>query len=275
MDRLPFMLQNAIETACGQFRIINYTIHGDSDKARISIMFTNSESKQIKRKSKSTANRDNKRMKEFNESYLTEDNVSSDNVDRSTVIIEENVSDNTGSMEINSGINIDSLNSPLETPRFTTIQQLPVIDFSSDRNRDLNTSWISEPSSVTMNTDEKECKQTEETVYNKSVSNNQSEIRPKATEKKKIFTKIVLKQSGSDAGMLIGKTMTGKLLVCIIYSKTMQILTGRESRYGTLNRCVNQDFEDVRSTNLMTDEIRKLITEMEKFAITRKLDSRI
>ena len=161
MDRLPFMLQNAIETACGQFRIINYTIHGDSDKARISIMFTNSKSKQIKRKSKSTANRDNKRMKEFNESYLTEDNVSSDNVDRSTVIIEENVSDNTGSMEINSGINIDSLNSPLETPRFTTIQQLPVIDFSSDRNRDLNTSWISEPSSVTMNelkllTDEKE-----------------------------------------------------------------------------------------------------------------------
>jgi len=46
---------------------VTYTVHGDDNKARISIMFAQEDSKHTPRKLKSTVRRNNKRMKEYNE----------------------------------------------------------------------------------------------------------------------------------------------------------------------------------------------------------------
>ncbi|CAC5380623.1 unnamed protein product [Mytilus coruscus] len=67
MERLPSLLTSTIQNACEQFRNITFTVHGENDKARISIMFTNQESIKSKRKSNSTIKRDNKRLREYNE----------------------------------------------------------------------------------------------------------------------------------------------------------------------------------------------------------------
>ncbi|VDI07978.1 Hypothetical predicted protein [Mytilus galloprovincialis] len=67
MERLPLLLTSTIHNACEQFRNITFTVHGENDKARISIMFTNQESIKSKRKSNSTIKRDNKRLREYNE----------------------------------------------------------------------------------------------------------------------------------------------------------------------------------------------------------------
>ena len=67
MDRLPKFLIKALECACEEYGIITYSFHGDNDKTRISIMFSNTDTnKQVKRKSESARKRDNKRLKEFN-----------------------------------------------------------------------------------------------------------------------------------------------------------------------------------------------------------------
>ncbi|CAC5397724.1 unnamed protein product [Mytilus coruscus] len=67
MERLPSLLTSTIQNACKQFCNITFTVHGENDKARISIMFTNQDSVKSKRKSNSSVKRDNKRLKEYYE----------------------------------------------------------------------------------------------------------------------------------------------------------------------------------------------------------------
>ncbi|CAC5391802.1 unnamed protein product [Mytilus coruscus] len=67
MERLPKFLMKAIDCACEEYGMITCSFHGDNDKTRISIMFSNTDNKQVKRKSGSTRRRDNKRLKEFND----------------------------------------------------------------------------------------------------------------------------------------------------------------------------------------------------------------
>ncbi|CAC5411555.1 unnamed protein product [Mytilus coruscus] len=79
MDRLPKFLIKAIECASEEYGIITYSFHGDNDKTRISIMFSNTDTnKQVKRKSGSARRRDNRRLKEFND---TKSNTEVLNVD--------------------------------------------------------------------------------------------------------------------------------------------------------------------------------------------------
>lgn len=47
MERLPTFMTSAIQNACEQFRNITYTIHGENDKARISIVFTNDDNPKV------------------------------------------------------------------------------------------------------------------------------------------------------------------------------------------------------------------------------------
>ncbi|CAG2224882.1 unnamed protein product [Mytilus edulis] len=82
MERLPSLLMSNIESACEQFRNISFTVHGENDRARISIVFTNQDNNKTKRKSKSTVNRDQKRMKEYNN-----DNVNISNIENHTDVI--------------------------------------------------------------------------------------------------------------------------------------------------------------------------------------------
>ncbi|CAC5361460.1 unnamed protein product [Mytilus coruscus] len=65
MDKLPAYLVKSIDNACSLFSNKTFTIHGDENKARISIMFGQSDDKNTKRKSKSMERRDNKRMTNF------------------------------------------------------------------------------------------------------------------------------------------------------------------------------------------------------------------
>ena len=62
MDKLPIFLVKSIESACDLFSNITYSVHGDENRVRISIMFDRNDSMQQKRKSKSTVARDTKRM---------------------------------------------------------------------------------------------------------------------------------------------------------------------------------------------------------------------
>ncbi|CAC5406645.1 unnamed protein product [Mytilus coruscus] len=102
MERLPSLLMSTIENACEQFRNITFTVHGENDRARISIMFTNEDSNKSKRKSNSTVNRDKKRMKEYNNSVESVSNnennlavIHSDCAFESNIIQDETVAINT------------------------------------------------------------------------------------------------------------------------------------------------------------------------------------
>ena len=63
-------------------------MHGDDKKARISIMFTQNDNKQTKRKSKSTVSRDHRRMEKYN--YKTDNNNQCDDIS-ATMIQNERV----------------------------------------------------------------------------------------------------------------------------------------------------------------------------------------
>ncbi|CAG2206185.1 unnamed protein product [Mytilus edulis] len=102
MERLPSLLTSTIENACRQFRHISFTVHGENDRARVSIVFTNQDSNKTKRKSNSTVNRDKKRMKEYNtddaNSSISEnhkDVICSDRSSEISQIPSEEVSTNT------------------------------------------------------------------------------------------------------------------------------------------------------------------------------------
>ncbi|CAG2224796.1 unnamed protein product [Mytilus edulis] len=89
MDRLPKFLIKALECACEEYGIITYSFHGDNDKTRISIMFSNTDTnKQVKRKSESARKRDNKRLKEFN---FIQSNTDVLNVDDNESIVIDNI----------------------------------------------------------------------------------------------------------------------------------------------------------------------------------------
>lgn len=72
MENLPPYLLKAIEGACSMFSNVTFSIHGDINKTRISIMFDEGDSNKLKRKSKSTVHRDNKRLEKFIEKKGTE-----------------------------------------------------------------------------------------------------------------------------------------------------------------------------------------------------------
>ncbi|CAC5386651.1 unnamed protein product [Mytilus coruscus] len=81
MDKLPKFLLSAIRSACEEFGTITYSVHGDNEKARISIMFSKSDNKQVKRKSGAALRRDNKRLREYNESNNNIQVICSDTLD--------------------------------------------------------------------------------------------------------------------------------------------------------------------------------------------------
>ena len=278
MDTLPWVLKNAIESACGQFRHINYTIHGDTDKARISIMFSNSDIKPVKRKSNATTRRNNKRMKEYNNSVTEEHNTQGDEENTENVVHENEINDNNTceSIDVNKTMDIDESESPFRAFRFKSTQQ-------KDSSIDLNSpSQVNEPHIVLTDnqtvTIENKCKQigvkrnSKVTIDpKKAVSQSERDI----AKPKKTFTKIVLKESRSSSDIVIGKTLTGKLLLYTVNDKSFEVLTGKDSSYWKYNKCLEKDFDDVRNTKLMTDKIQSAIERMEKYYIDNNLDSNI
>lgn len=91
MDKLPKFLLSAIKSACDEFSTITYSVHGDDEKVRISIMFSKSDNKQVKRKYGAALRRDNKRLREYNESSNKIQVTSLDTLDNITVETENNI----------------------------------------------------------------------------------------------------------------------------------------------------------------------------------------
>ena len=195
MERLPFLLRNAIESACGQFRNIQYTLHGDDNKARISIMFSNSENKPPKRKSSATAKRDNKRMKEFIENRATDTIEQSDVLDTHATSEDRTIDNIRKTFIANKlqNMDIDSIDIPRRTSQIESTQTEPVIDFSPVVNIDTSTIEISEPSSVEVIDNQStvdqniKCKQSGGNVERLAKKDNSNSI----TKDRKVFTKIV------------------------------------------------------------------------------------
>ena len=232
MERLPLYLKTAIESACEQFLVVNYTFHGDKDKLRISIMFSNSETKQAKRKSNSTVKRDVKRMKEYSNNRSVENYTNNEDCVVSASLVEENEVECEihEMLDTNKTMDIDRIDSPFSASRYSEV--LPVIDFSPVVNIDNNPSHPSEPQVEEVSDNQVKtraivCKQS---VVNSNV-NNKKESKScsknnaaKQCKQKTNFIKFVLKQSRSESDILIGKTYTGKLVLYMTYNKTYKVL---------------------------------------------------
>ena len=279
MERLPPYLRTSIESACEQFLVVNYTFHGDKDKLRISIMFSNSENKQAKRKSNSTVMRDVKRMKEYGNNRSVDIHANKEDRVVSASLVEENEVDCeiNGMVDSNRTMDIDGLDSLSSASRFSV---QPVIDFSPVVNIDNNLSHPSDPQvekviDNQLRTRAIVCKQPN--VNSKVNNEKESKLSNKnnADKKKTNFTKFVLKQSRSESDILIGKTYTGKLVLYMMYNKTYKVLTGKDSSYWKYNKILSDDFDDVRHTKLMSDEIRIAIDKMEQYVVDNDVISNI
>ncbi|CAG2257559.1 unnamed protein product [Mytilus edulis] len=88
MDKLPAYLVKSIDNACSLFSKITFTIHGDENKARISIMFGQSEDKNNKRKSQSMERRNNIRMSNFIQKVTKDNENITTNESQATEIIQ-------------------------------------------------------------------------------------------------------------------------------------------------------------------------------------------
>ncbi|CAC5405813.1 unnamed protein product [Mytilus coruscus] len=138
--KLPKFLLSAIKSACDEFSTITYSVHGDDEKARISIMFSKSDNKQVKRKSGAALRRDNKRLKEYNESSNKIQVTSLDTLDNITVETENNIT----SVRMDE-FNMECENEPKDASGYTSkqlgdnVERIYVnIDDSSNRFSDVH-----------------------------------------------------------------------------------------------------------------------------------------
>ena len=279
MDNLPKFLIKAIRDACEEFPVITYTVHGDDQKARISIMFSMSENKQVKRKSASTGRRDNKRMKEFNDNKCVENGTfdssySVSNTRNDTLNVNENTNiktfnsanTNDSSMEFES----DPVCASLPLPEVETIGEN--IEHSINSTVDLNDSEksIIETAVDVHNqmTIETGLNNTEKVLNSKSVNSKQCDLTvntPRAIWKDVVFEKIVLKKSRMEADRLIGKCSNGRLITYNIHQKIIDIMDENSGRFEWYLQCVETDFKDVRETTFYTDEMRMHVERIQKY----------
>lgn len=279
MEKLPKYLQNAIESTCEQFPVVNYTLHGDKDKLRISIMFSNEDNKQIKRKSNSTINRDNKRMKEYNNGLSPKN---SSDIDSAEIIhdVTENVnivqtaeSCQTG-MDVDNFVDKDNVDTPFRAFRFKSPESLSVV------NKDSNSSHLDRPQTATASESQLRTRDIERKQSKAKLKvNSRSEFKAKTSSKdnsvKQPFTKIVLKQAKGESNIIIGKTFTGKLVLYKMDHRTIEILSGKDSSYWRFLKYLDDDFDDVRSTKLMSDKVKIGIDRMDKYVTDNNVNFNI
>ena len=262
---MPKFLLKAIQNACEEFRVVTYTVHGDDEKARISIMFSNSDCKQVKRKSVATVRRDNKRMKEFNNSKYssnaTNDVDNSDSnpgievlADNTNVKTVHSVADCEPSMEIESVPNCASLSADENT-----------IGENIERSNDRKVN-STKPVKPVVTTPIEVHKQKEKVINSKSDSSEQcNNIESSVSKKDVTLEKIVLKKSRMDADRLIGKCSNGRLITFNVHQKVFDILDESDGRYEWYKQCVEHDFKDVRDTMFYTFEMEENVDKLYEF----------
>ena len=222
----------AIENACEEFRVITYTVHGDDEKARISIMFSNIECKQVKRKSVATVRRDSKRMKEFNDSKSTA-SVTAD-CDRPVSNTDvEVLNENTNVKTVDSDSNNNEPNMEFESvpvcasSLFTEVKTVGEnIEHSIDSTVDSNepVKQVTTTSVEVNKQKETGLKDKQKVLNSKSANSEQCDINKlEAQWKDVVFEKIVLKKSRMEADRLIGKCSNGRLITYNIHQKVFDI----------------------------------------------------
>ncbi|VDH93440.1 Hypothetical predicted protein, partial [Mytilus galloprovincialis] len=234
MERLPSLLMSTIENACGQFRNITFTVHGENDRARISIMFSNEDNNKSKRKSNSTVNRDKKRMKEYNNIV---DSVS--NIEKHTEVIHLNsafetnqIRDETVATNTSDIMDIEENPSEASTTACTEFMPLSKVNYS-----DILSATSQRDRMVEQNDKSKQT----------FPSNIATDI--------KLIPKFVLKQSGGRNEILIGKTLRKRLILYYIDDKEFEILDCSDRVFYKFNKVLTEDFRDVRTIpKLMTDD---------------------
>lgn len=301
MENLPNFLLKAIQNACEEFSVITYTVHGDNGKARISIMFSNSDCKQMKRKSISTLRRDNKRIKEYNNSKSTQSNAISISIDSNDFVAKDH--SDRGTFDIMSA----------EEHRME-FDSLPSSASSFDKNVvGENIGHVIDSPVDSIKPDKPvQCKRTDNYVVGENIGQvinspvnsieqitpvkstcigklEQKEIVINAKRKQRIvnsvnsipaettlgkldeasilpakveFVKIVLKKSRMTADHLIGKCTNEQLIVYNIHQKIFSILREGDLKFNMYKQCVENDFEDVRETIWCTEKIQEDIETM-------------
>ena len=282
MDKLPKFLLSAIASACEEFGTITYSVHGDNEKARISIMFAKSDNnKQVKRKSGAALRRDNKRLREYSENNSkiqvthldTLDDITAENENEIRSIINDEPSmecenEPVCASEYNSkqcGDNIErsTVNIDSDLPnRFIDLpinQVDPIIDTHEEKTI---VPKIKHNRTVT--------NKNNGTIINKEKSDKDSVSPPQLLHER--FGKIVFKKSRAGQDLLIGKVHNRELLV-VYEMDRMQIRTMNDDDYNYehYEQLVLKEFEDVTETIFWNDTANYGIEKMINYVKIRNL----
>ncbi len=264
MERLPALLVSTVQSACEQFKNISFTVHGDSDKARISIVFTNSDNKSNKRKSKATIKRDHKRLREYRDeqSYGGEDTIDLEFIDASI-----NSSEIVGSSSIKK-----RKHSPNDIENESTIASIhgieEVEEIPSRVNQDYNK--IETVNQIQIDHEEKEQTKTKtiESSENEDIDMNNE----KSFDSDEFLSKVALMRNKRTSDVLIAETVKHKKLIAYnIKKKICRQVTEHDGVYAKYHDALITDFQDVRETELLPGELEKCLGIMVMFVIENDL----
>ncbi|CAC5409052.1 unnamed protein product [Mytilus coruscus] len=248
MERLPKFLMKAIDCACEEYGMITYSFHGDNDKTRISIMFSNTDNKQVKRKSGSTRRRDNKRLKEFNDTI------------NDTHVLNVN--------EIES-IDTDSMN--IDACTHGTVNECEERTMNTDIPLFGASSFTHSMSIENVGENIERCTVNKEVTVNKPVKPVDDRNLPVGETHETID---FCKRSRISGDVLIGKISDMNLIVtCNVNRKSIETVDKRDGRYEHYERLLFKDFDDITETDFNTDKAKEAIELMIRYVRCNKLST--
>ena len=267
MDKLPIFLRNAIENACGIYTNISYTVHGDDSKTRISIMFTQGDNKQSKRKSNATVSRDAKRMKDHIENTKDTDNKKShetnNEIRQETVYNVDRDDEESSAMEVDSKIVRSANNNKAEK---TTDDKKSSVNRTKEKlkSREVDVEkknkCVDEIGTANSNSNE---------IMNNKNSTDEGIIKVTA---EMILSKVVIKHSRFGPDRLIGKvTGSNKLVMYNKKNNSVTEILPSNPNYESFLENVEFDFEDVRTNPYRDTFVDKKIDEMAVYAMDNEL----
>jgi hypothetical protein len=217
--KLPTFLVKSIANAFEFFTNVTCTVHGDDQKARITIMFEQNDNKQTVCKSKSTVSRDHRRMEKYNSKT---DNINQC-VDISTTMIQnervqllnkvDDIDNELCDMDIAKHV-LQSENSDKMEVKINNI---------TSNNEELAESLTNNYVDETINNTNETIDVSENKTETKTVNQIIEVIKERnedqtSVNSKMVMSKVVLKHSKNSPDILIGKvTGSNKLLLRIFF----------------------------------------------------------
>ncbi|CAG2236381.1 unnamed protein product [Mytilus edulis] len=278
MDKLPAYLVKSIDNACSLFSKITFTIHGDENKARISIMFGQSEDKNNKRKSQSMERRNNIRMSNFIQKVTKDNENITTNESQATEIIQcdqlmELENENVRSAETATVMD----NIAHELPENGTMFSDKHLHKNSPKKRKKTTKRKGSIDNVDQNLLEN-VKQSRNEIKIANTKDDECSDESDAEDIHvlvgidDVISKVVIKKSRLLPDKLIAKLKgTGKI---IRYDReldnTIEVCS-IDDDYHTFKKNVEQDFGDVRDYEFRPDDTDEKVELMARFAFDNEL----